>query len=84
MSIDEISLACHSLAVICVCVMVYLISREVSRIRNLAEMCFFGIGEIKKEISRSPRDGSNSTSSDKDSLNESGEAKATSDPLEVQ
>ncbi len=75
---------CYCVTSVCICGMVYLIGRELCRIRNITEISLARIGEIKKEISRGGCPGSKPVSSVNESVNESEDAKTASEPLEVQ
>jgi len=81
-SISDFSAVCYLIVVLCICVRLYVIDREVSEILRLTRNSEFGIGVIKKEISRSAPDGLSSTSSVSESENLSGEASVN--PVKVE
>ena len=50
--ISDFSSACYLVVVVCICVRLYVIDRDVSEILRLTRKSEFGIGVIKKEITR--------------------------------
>ncbi len=74
LSLQNVGDICHLFESVALCVIVYVMGRVISDIRNSISMALREIGDIKKEMSRLPLPGSSSTSNDSESENPSGEA----------
>lgn len=74
MNVSYFTAACYLIVVLCICVRLYLIERDVSEILRLTRNSAEGIGDIKKEISRSEPFDFSSMLNANESANLSGEA----------